>query len=68
MRFVRKNNIKKLAISNVDVSSTDPVFSSSEIIILSNILMHSTKQTTAEIVLCIIEGLAAKSYNIQALR
>ncbi len=34
----------------------------------ASILMHSTKQKTANAVPCIIEGLAAKGYNMQALR
>lgn len=34
----------------------------------ASILMHSTKSTTAAAVPCIIEGLAAKGYSMQALR
>lgn len=34
----------------------------------ASVLMHSIKQTTAGAVPCIIEGLAAKGYNMQALR
>jgi len=34
----------------------------------ASILMHSSKQKTADAVPCIIEGLAAKGYSMQALR
>jgi len=34
----------------------------------ASVLMHSVKQTTAGAVPCIIEGLAAKGYSMQALR
>lgn len=34
----------------------------------ASVLMHSTKQTTAEALPCIAEGLAARGYNMQALR
>lgn len=34
----------------------------------ASVLMHSTKYSTAEAVPCIIEGLAARGYNMQALR
>ncbi len=34
----------------------------------ASVLMHSTKQTTANAVPCIIEGLAARGYSMQALR
>jgi peptidoglycan/xylan/chitin deacetylase (PgdA/CDA1 family) len=34
----------------------------------ASVLMHSTKQKTADAVPCIIEGLAAKGFNMQALR
>lgn len=34
----------------------------------ASVLMHSIKQTTAAAVPCIIEGLAARGYNMQALR
>jgi peptidoglycan/xylan/chitin deacetylase (PgdA/CDA1 family) len=34
----------------------------------ASVLMHSTKPTTAEAVPCIMEGMAAKGYNMQALR
>lgn len=34
----------------------------------ASVLMHSTKQTTAGAVPCIIEGLAVRGYNMQALR
>lgn len=34
----------------------------------ASVLMHSTKQTTTEAVPCIIEGLAARGYSMQALR
>ncbi len=34
----------------------------------ASVLMHSTKQSTANAVPCIIEGLAARGYSMQALR
>jgi peptidoglycan/xylan/chitin deacetylase (PgdA/CDA1 family) len=34
----------------------------------ASVLMHSVKYSTAEAVPCIIEGLAARGYNMQALR
>jgi len=34
----------------------------------ASVLMHSTKSTTAEALPCIAEGLAARGYNMQALR
>lgn len=34
----------------------------------ASVLMHSTKQSTANAVPCIIEGLAARGYNMAALR
>jgi len=34
----------------------------------ASVLMHSTKSSTAEALPCIAEGLAAKGYNMQALR
>lgn len=34
----------------------------------ASVLMHSTHQSTANAVPCIIEGLAARGYNMQALR
>ena len=34
----------------------------------ASVLMHSTKQKTADAVPCIIEGLAARGYNMPALR
>ncbi len=34
----------------------------------ASVLMHSTKQKTADAVPCIIEGLAARGFNMQALR
>jgi peptidoglycan/xylan/chitin deacetylase (PgdA/CDA1 family) len=34
----------------------------------ASVLMHSIKQTTAEALPCIAEGLAARGYNMQALR
>lgn len=34
----------------------------------ASVLMHSTKSSTAEALPCIVEGLAARGYNMQALR
>jgi hypothetical protein len=33
-----------------------------------NVLMHSSKQKTANAMPCIVEGLAARGYSMQALR
>lgn len=80
----RSNNTYKAAAANDlklilwGVSSADTVAGFGSATICSNVLkavfpgasvlMHSSKQKTADAVPCIIEGLAAKGYSMEALR
>lgn len=65
-------NLILWGVSSIDTSSIDTAGICANVLNGAypgaSVLMHSTKQKTADAVPCIVEGLAAKGYNMQALR